>query len=95
MMYYFGGQSCYSLREGLMAAMGRNFETHFKAFPRPDFGAHRSIGDSGLAADLSRVLHQRLVREIVSFAAACMNSHNADFPAIGVDTSSGPVQATE
>ncbi len=29
-------------------------------------------------ADLSRVMHRRLVREYVLFAAACLNSHNAD-----------------
>ena len=29
-------------------------------------------------ADLSRVLHQRLVREYAPFAAACLNSHNAE-----------------
>ena len=29
-------------------------------------------------AYLSRVMHQRLVREYVPCAAACLNSHNAD-----------------
>lgn len=31
-------------------------------------------------ADLSRVMHQRPVREYAPFAAACLNSHNADSP---------------
>ena len=35
-------------------------------------------------ADLSRVMHQRLLREYVPFASACLNSHNADLVAIQV-----------
>ena len=34
-------------------------------------------------ADLSRVTHQRLVREYVPFASACLNSHNAGEAAVG------------
>ncbi|MDB9809824.1 hypothetical protein OAC05_02055, partial [Planktomarina temperata] len=35
-------------------------------------------------ADLSRVMHQRLVREYVPFASACLNSHNADKAVVDV-----------
>ena|GEM_PF-4437154 len=40
------------------------------------------MADHSNPAYLSRVMHQRLVREYVPFAAACLNSHNPDFPTL-------------
>jgi len=40
-------------------------------------------------ADLSRVMHQRLVREYVPFASACLNSHNADKATLGLPEANG------
>ena len=52
-----------------MSGLGQNSEVHLKAFPRPDIDELRSIGDSGLVGDLSRVGPERLVPETLPFAA--------------------------
>ena len=41
-----------------MTAMSRNFEIHFKAFPRPDTGPRRGIGESGLKPAVRCKPHQ-------------------------------------